>query len=97
MITEDKQAIVNEVIAYCDKEDKSTEFMIQLAIDKTNCSHEEIIDYLAYSWEEIECPQCGPDGSIWVLGEPGCTCTLCKGSHSTTKKQIDTYYKSIRQ
>ena len=51
MLTEAKKKLLLDAWDYCDKEDKSTEFMIAYMIDISGLEHEEVMDFLLDYYE----------------------------------------------
>jgi hypothetical protein len=45
-MSKDKMDLLREAQAYCDEEDKSTEFMIQYMQDYADVSFDEVIEFL---------------------------------------------------
>lgn len=47
MITKEQRILLEEAENYCDKNDKSTEFMIQYMQDTAKVSLDKVLEYLA--------------------------------------------------
>jgi hypothetical protein len=46
-MTENQKQGILKAWAYCDEEDKSTEFMLQFMTDWTGLAYEEVVEYIA--------------------------------------------------
>jgi len=49
-----KVEILKQVHIECDLNDDSTEYMIQMMMDRSGCSHDQVIDYLISCSEEAK-------------------------------------------